>query len=158
MNAPSTKPALTHEQWLKVWQKAPKKLRRRWWAETDYGRKPDAELWQEIERASGCALVSCPRHEARPVPVDHAEHVQAWLNRPGGWRAMHAEERAPQEAEDNKLMGLPPPGSKRMNAPILRTLRFELLRGLSQSSPAEDGLVRYPWWHTNRSRQRARSA
>ena len=107
MNAP-----MTREQWFAL----PKKLRRRWWTETDFRRlEPSAELWREIESSLGCALGYPPRKEEKPPrPADHAEHVQAWLNRPGGWLAAHAAQRAWQEEEDNKIMGRadPSPGSE----------------------------------------------
>jgi hypothetical protein len=79
---PHINPTMTSEQWFAL----PKKLRRRWWTETDFGRlEPSAGLWREIESLLGGALSYPPRYEEKPPrPADHAEHVQAWLSRPGG--------------------------------------------------------------------------
>ena len=36
-------------------------------------------------------------------PEQAAEHVQAWLSRPGGWRAAHAAESTRQEETDDEI-------------------------------------------------------
>ena len=61
--------------------KLPLKFRRRWWA--FYGLHPKPST----------------------LPEQHAEHVQAWLNRPDGWRVAHAEERRRQRGRRHQDHG-----------------------------------------------------
>jgi hypothetical protein len=46
------------------WQRLPIALRRRWWSETNYGRKPPSKaLWQEIKRAINGGADASPAGE-----------------------------------------------------------------------------------------------
>jgi hypothetical protein len=85
---------------LKQWFSLPKKLRRRWWRKTDFGRKPPSEaLVKEID----LWLADHPEKELpSPPPLPPIKQDQDATQ---AWRDAHAAQRALHEAEDNKIMG-----------------------------------------------------